>query len=76
MKKMKHIKNKNITAIIISIFTIIMINLSGCLQQDLQLDNVEIREYQGEKLSSVYDFMENSITVYENESNISNIKIE
>ncbi len=35
--------------------------LSGCLQEDLKLDNVEIREYQGEKLSSVYDFRENSI---------------
>ena len=61
MKNIKHIKNKNITTLIISIVAIIMINLSGCLQQDLQLDNLEIREYQGEKLSSVYDFRENSI---------------
>jgi DMSO/TMAO reductase YedYZ molybdopterin-dependent catalytic subunit len=34
----------------------------GCLQQqNIQLDTIEIREYQGEKLSSVNDFRENSI---------------
>ncbi len=36
--------------------------LTGCFQQqNIQLDAVEIREYQGEKLSSVNDFRENSI---------------
>lgn len=35
--------------------------LSGCLQGPIELDGVEIREYQGEKLSSVQDFRENSI---------------
>ncbi len=45
--------------IIISIISLSI--LPGCLQEDLKLDNVEIREYQGEKLSSVYDFRENSI---------------
>ena len=35
---------------------------TGCFeQQQTQLDAVEIREYQGEKLSSVNDFRENSI---------------
>ena len=36
-------------------------NLGGCLQEDIKLDTVEIREYQGAKLSSVNDFRENSI---------------
>ncbi len=35
--------------------------LGGCFQQDIQLDGVEVREYQGEQLSSVNDFHENSI---------------
>jgi DMSO/TMAO reductase YedYZ molybdopterin-dependent catalytic subunit len=38
-----------------------ILSFSGCVQQDLQLDAVEVTEYQGEKLSSVYDFRENSI---------------
>ena len=35
--------------------------LSGCVQEDFELDSVEVREYNGEDLSSVYDFIENSI---------------
>jgi DMSO/TMAO reductase YedYZ molybdopterin-dependent catalytic subunit len=35
--------------------------LSGCFDEPIELDGVEIREYQGEKLSSVNDFRENSI---------------
>lgn len=35
--------------------------ISGCVQEELTLDAVEIREYEGERLSSVYDFRENSI---------------
>jgi DMSO/TMAO reductase YedYZ molybdopterin-dependent catalytic subunit len=34
---------------------------AGCIKQDIQLEGVEVREYQGEKLSSVNDFRENSI---------------
>jgi DMSO/TMAO reductase YedYZ molybdopterin-dependent catalytic subunit len=35
---------------------------SGCVQQGtVELEGVEVREYQGEKLSSVNDFRENSI---------------
>jgi len=34
---------------------------AGCIKQDIQLEGVEVREYQGEKLSSVNDFSENSI---------------
>lgn len=49
-----------ITFIVISQITTISI-FSGCIKQDIQLDGVEVREYQGEKLSSVNDFNENSI---------------
>ena len=61
MNEIKHSKNKNILLLSIIVFSIIMINLGGCLQQEIQLDTVEIREYQGVKLSSVNDFRENSI---------------
>lgn len=33
----------------------------GCTQSVIQLDSVEIRDYQGERLSSINDFRENSI---------------
>lgn len=46
---------------IIVIVLLAMISLSGCIQDDLVLDYVEIREYRGEKLSSINDFRENSI---------------
>jgi len=55
---MKKIKKINLTIIV---FIFITLLLNGCIQQDLQLDNVEIKEYQGQKLSSLYDFRENSI---------------
>jgi len=35
-----------------------MVNFSG---ENFELDAVELREYQGEQLSSIYDFRENSI---------------
>jgi DMSO/TMAO reductase YedYZ molybdopterin-dependent catalytic subunit len=38
-----------------------MILFSGCLQENFILDAVEVREYNGENLSSIYDFRENSI---------------
>ncbi|MBN1280160.1 MAG: molybdopterin-dependent oxidoreductase [Candidatus Thermoplasmatota archaeon] len=48
--------------ILLLILLLLLGSLSGCLgTQPLQLDGVEIREYQGEKLSSVNDFRENSI---------------
>jgi len=56
---------KNISSMIILLLsTLILITTSftGCFeQQHIQLDAVEIREYEGEKLSSVNDFRENSI---------------
>ncbi len=37
--------------------------LAGCVQRDVvELDGVEVREYRGERLSSVNDFRENSIS--------------
>ena len=46
---------------ILTIFITISIIFSGCIENELILDGVEIREYQGEKLSSINDFRENSI---------------
>ncbi|MCX6671357.1 MAG: molybdopterin-dependent oxidoreductase [Euryarchaeota archaeon] len=46
----------------LSILILLTTSFTGCFeQQNIQLDAVEIREYQGEKLSSVNDFRENSI---------------
>ena len=39
-----------------------IVAVSGCAQEPLKLDSVEVREYQGERLSSVNDFRENSIS--------------
>jgi len=56
---------KNTSSIIFLLLCIqilLTVSFAGCLeQQNIQLDGVEIREYQGEKLSSVNDFRENSI---------------
>ncbi|MBU0530204.1 MAG: molybdopterin-dependent oxidoreductase [Nanoarchaeota archaeon] len=43
------------------IFLVGIVLVSGCTQQPIKLDTVEITEYKGEKLSSVNDFRENSI---------------
>ena len=48
-------------SLIIIAVIFITILLNGCIQEDLQLDNVEIKEYQGQQLSSIYEFRENSI---------------
>ena len=55
----ENIKKRLCVLVIILIFLIS--SFSGCIQEELQLDNVEIKEYQGEDLSSIYDFRENSI---------------
>jgi DMSO/TMAO reductase YedYZ molybdopterin-dependent catalytic subunit len=56
---------KKISSMILLLLTILILlttSFTGCFeQQNIQLDAVEIREYQGEKLSSVNDFRENSI---------------
>ena len=52
---------KNRIWMFVIILIILLSIFSGCLNEELQLDNVEVREYQGEKLSSVNDFRENSI---------------
>ena len=50
-----------ILIIIFSIF-LILLSLCGCINQDnLTLEGVEVKEYQGEKLGSINDFYENSI---------------
>jgi DMSO/TMAO reductase YedYZ molybdopterin-dependent catalytic subunit len=54
-------KIKKILVPTMIIVLIILTSFSGCIQEDLQLDAIEINEYQGEKLGSVYDFRENSI---------------
>ncbi|MFH1474213.1 MAG: molybdopterin-dependent oxidoreductase [Candidatus Aenigmatarchaeota archaeon] len=54
MEGIKYIK-------ILSLLLFVVV-LSGCVQQGtIELEGVEIREYEGERLSSVNDFRENSI---------------
>jgi DMSO/TMAO reductase YedYZ molybdopterin-dependent catalytic subunit len=60
-EKLHFIKTK--PSIFLLVVTIIFstVLFSGCVQDDLVLEGVEIRDYQGERLSSVSDFRENSI---------------
>lgn len=58
-KSVNLINKKYVLLLIVVIFIINM--LSGCMQEDFELDAVEVREYNGEDLSSVHDFRENSI---------------
>lgn len=60
MKKTKNLINKKYILSLIGIIFIITM-LSGCIQENFELDSVEVREYNGEDLSSIYDFRENSI---------------
>jgi DMSO/TMAO reductase YedYZ molybdopterin-dependent catalytic subunit len=54
-----HLSKINLVLIILILSTFLF---PGCFeQQHIQLDGVEIREYQGEQLSSINDFHENSI---------------
>lgn len=46
--------------VLCSLFVLIT-TFTGCIQDEITLDGVEIRDYQGERLSSVNDFRENSI---------------
>jgi DMSO/TMAO reductase YedYZ molybdopterin-dependent catalytic subunit len=56
----KILKLKIIT--FITLIILIFLSISGCLNQDeLILEDVEVLEYQGEKLGSINDFRENSI---------------
>jgi len=55
-------KTASIMLLLFIVQILLTVSFTGCLeQQHIQLDAVEIREYQGEKLSSVNDFRENSI---------------
>ena len=40
---------------------LIILPLTGCIQDNIKLDAIEIREYNGEDLSSIQEFRENSI---------------
>ena len=53
--------NHRIVIIFFIIGLIIMLSFSGCLDQTIKLDGVEIEQYQGKDLSSINDFRENSI---------------
>ena len=63
MKKMtsSNTKPKKILFMFLTLILIAALLTTGCIQQELILEGVEIREYQGERLSSVNDFRENSI---------------
>ena len=57
-------KNYDIKKLFFLLSTLIIttsIFFTGCIDNNIILDYVEIREYQGEKLSSINDFRENSI---------------
>ncbi|MCJ2513932.1 MAG: molybdopterin-dependent oxidoreductase [Candidatus Thermoplasmatota archaeon] len=53
--------NNKTVYILIIIFYLIFLNFIGCIDNNIILDSVEIRDYKGEKLSSINDFRENSI---------------
>jgi len=55
--------NQNFKKVIIITvsFLFILLTISGCVDNKIELDGVEVRNYQGEKLGSVNDFRENSI---------------
>jgi DMSO/TMAO reductase YedYZ molybdopterin-dependent catalytic subunit len=57
----KHQNIINKCTIFSILFIIFILSLSGCIEEQSVLDNVEIQDYNGEKLSSIYDFRENSI---------------
>lgn len=56
-----NLKNKIIIVILLIITNLLTINFIGCIGNNIKLDSVEVRDYQGEKLSSINDFRENSI---------------
>ena len=62
MKRGENMEKKRLYENIIAALIIVFIlSLSGCLQGPIELDGVEVREYEGEDLSSIQDFRENSI---------------
>ena len=52
---------KKLLIILITILFLVTINFIGCIDNNIVLASVEIRDYKGEKLSSINDFRENSI---------------
>jgi DMSO/TMAO reductase YedYZ molybdopterin-dependent catalytic subunit len=49
------------TGLILAVVLLIMLTISGCNRGAIDLGSTEVREYQGENLSSINDFRENSI---------------
>ena len=43
------------------VFLLIVVGLAGCTQQSFPLSGIELREYQGHRLNSIYDIHENTI---------------
>jgi len=60
MKNTSNRFDKKYVIVTIGILFIIPI-FSGCIEENIVLDSVEIQEYNGEDLSSIQDFRENSI---------------
>jgi len=58
---MNNIKIQKCNVVSVVIFITLSIFFSGCLEESIELDGVEINEYEGEKLSSINYFRENSI---------------
>jgi DMSO/TMAO reductase YedYZ molybdopterin-dependent catalytic subunit len=52
---------KRLLPLIAALVVIVVFSASACRQGAVELSGVEVREYQGENLSSVHDFRENSI---------------
>lgn len=57
----KNFKKRQWPFITLIILLFISLSLSGCLNEPIELDGVEVQNYKGEKLSSVQEFRENSI---------------
>ena len=43
------------------VFLLVVVGLAGCMQQTPSLNGVEVREYQGHKLNSIFDMHQNTI---------------
>jgi DMSO/TMAO reductase YedYZ molybdopterin-dependent catalytic subunit len=66
---------QSITSIAVLLLLVASLLVSGCTTKTYKLDTVEVRDYQGQKLSSVNDFVENSIKGPQN-INITGFRLE
>jgi DMSO/TMAO reductase YedYZ molybdopterin-dependent catalytic subunit len=58
---MRRMQFKSITAIAVLLLLVASLSVAGCTTTTDKQNIVEVRDYQGQKLSSVNDFIENSI---------------